>query len=325
MRLALFSFSVLLTALFLTPAVQAEEAQQMEGIWGEIGKLYTIDTAYPIAFQLDSAEYTVAPVRVGAGHIECGAAEKILRVNFTVQNPGKATRKFNQTSLKFTAVDAQNVNHHDENFWGVTATNEYLAIDLKPAQKVSGFVCIITDAIGPVPKLIVEPTQGPVLRYDLKGKATPLEAPIADPADPTGATALATVDAKVGEACPLRSMGLVVDGFSYDAASIVNKTPKAGNTFLRVAFTIWNFSGSDMRVNGGRFETSLTTAAGRSYKADSRVFWVDSQDLVSEMIGPGKSAQCWIFFEVPATLAEGTFTIAEKTDGREYRYAVPAP
>jgi hypothetical protein len=133
------------------------------------------------------------------------AEEKLLVLRYTIHNPNKTERRYYWSTVGFTAVDAMNQNREFVQNAGSRETGEALNVNLKPAQKVEAYTVIKVPAKGVVPKLIVKPESGGVIRYDLRGVAKPLTAPFADPADKTGATALKEIPGQNGQYYPLQN------------------------------------------------------------------------------------------------------------------------
>lgn len=84
---------------------------QLPGDDGVIGQVYKLRTGNPLYFRLNSVEYTVSQLRFGNGIVIPQSNEKLLVLHFSVQNPQNTESLVRFDSLKFTAVDAMNVNH----------------------------------------------------------------------------------------------------------------------------------------------------------------------------------------------------------------------
>lgn len=325
MRLsALLNGLTLLSSLLLLPPAIAAPVEQLEGTWGTIGTPIKLGDGLKWQFTLDSAEFTIAPVRVGEFLTSCSKTEKILRINFTVQNPSSdRTQMFNHTAFILTAVDANNVNHEDNNLWGDSQTGEPLSIQLKPAQKISGYALIVTDASGPVPKLIVEPQTGAVVRYDLKDKVAGFVAPLADPADSSGTSVLATIHMPdLSAPVDLRSLRMQLSGFSHTSEAIQNVKPKPGHQYLRAALSLSNLSKRAQRLNMNQFETFVQIGS-RKYQPTSYFYYANSTDTMSEMMDAESMDDFWFYYEVPEEYAEATLHFAQAEDGHMFVFPIP--
>ncbi len=211
------------------PAPQKRVVQgtsQLKGDQGELGLTYTLGKESPINFTLKSCEYLAERKRIGADYYVPTAEEKLLVVHFTLQNPQPSERGVGWSVCSFTAVDATDTNREYPQNIGVESTQEALSLDLKPAQKLDAYTIITVPARGEVPKLIVKAQDQLVIRYDLRKKVKGLAAPFGDPADKSGATALADVPAVVGTYCPVGMWDARLDSTSYTTGAIKEEAPE---------------------------------------------------------------------------------------------------
>jgi len=238
--------------VIITPAAPATAGGaggtvQLPGENGEFGAIYSLRKDNPLNFILKSAEYTTEQVRIGSRSYVPNAEQKMLVLHFSVQNPLKTEYYVRFDSLLFTAVDAMNVNNEYVQDWGDEESRNPLELSLKPAQKVDAYTVIKVPAKGIVPKLMVLPGEnnGPILRYDLHEKVTGLTAPIADPADPTGATALETVPGTLGALYPYANFDVKVEGFSYSDQPLADEELAEGERYLFITVLMKNNAGED--------------------------------------------------------------------------------
>ena len=155
---------------------------QLPGDFGKMGTTYTIGKSEPVNFTLKSADYSITPWMVGGSVSVPKANQKLLILHYTIQNPLPKEQSYSGNRVRFTTVDAQDENQEMISSIAREGTTENLTISLKPAQKIDVTAAIMVSADGVVPKLIVEREQGaPVIRYDLRGKVTPLPPSIAPP------------------------------------------------------------------------------------------------------------------------------------------------
>lgn len=163
-----------------TPGRIVLGTNQMAGDQGKFNTVYTIGTRNFVNITLTDAKFTVERFNIGDNSITPNKDQKVLVLTYTVHNPNKEITPYNGGTLKFTAVDQEDVNH--EAGYNVTekSINEPLNVQLKPAQKITVQTAILVPAKGTVPKLIVQhESGGAVLRYDLREVLKPLEAPFA--------------------------------------------------------------------------------------------------------------------------------------------------
>ncbi|WP_157463664.1 hypothetical protein [Deinococcus pimensis] len=304
-----------------TPAVQG--TTQQAGGAGELGRTYTLGKLDPLNFTLRSAAYGVARVSVGDGVIVPNADEKLLVLRYTVQNPQKSETNFYWGSLKFTAVDARDVSHAYERVAARDGTTESLQLTLKPAQKIDVVAVVKVPASGVVPKLIVEREDGsPVLRYDLRGKVSALPAPLADPADPSGATARTTVPANAGTYVPMGLFDARLDGVTF-AKSAGDLTPADGRRFLVATFTLRNTTNAAQDYYWGSFGAQLGDADGEDAPWRKQLLKATRDEDARGSLKPGEEYRVRFLFELPENVAGKTLTLREG-DSRAYEFDVSA-
>ncbi len=286
----------------------------------KIGTTYTLGKANPINITVDSIEYTVAPVVMGTNAVVPKAEEKLMVVRFTLHNPQKRDFSVVWHTVKFSVVDK------DDKTWTYVSNiakapkGETGAHPLKPAQKAQFYAVIIVPAAGEMPKLIAESGDKHVLRYQLKGKVKPLLAPIADPADKSGATALTDVPAKIGDYYPLGTYSVKLDSATLGDAAINGKAPKANNRFLTVILTARNDSPAKQNMMWHAFVPKLKDADGLEVKWNSTLLLASrDQPIGAQTIEPKQEVKIRYFFEVPNDLKLASFSISEKA-GRRFVY-----
>lgn len=295
---------------------------QLVGDAGELSKIYSLRKSNPMHFRLTSAEFTVSSVKIGDRLYMPAANEKLLVLHFTVQNPQKDLLLARNDSLKFTAVDAMNVNHEGENAWGDQQTQGSCDMMLKPAQKVDVYSVIRVPAKGEVPKLMVLPggNDGPVVRFDLRGKVTPLKSPIADPSDPTGSTALETVPAVPGDAYPIGNFDITVEKSDYATGALDGKTPAKGGRFLVVSLRMKNAAPTERLLRHDMIRPELTSTDGELLKYKGMLFGTSDRSIAQQTPG-GQEMAVRIYFDVPKGATPKTLTI-KSNDSRTFEYEV---
>lgn len=305
---------------------EVQGTAQLAGGDGVLGKTYTLGQGEEgLNFTLKSVEYGVARATVGNSVYVPEADEKMLILHYTVQNPQKTEKRFSYGSFKFTAVDAKDINHKFDNYVARAGTSENLNVTLKPAQKIDVVASMTVPAAGPIPKLIVAPSgNGPVLRYDLRGKATALKAPFADPADTSGATALTTVPAQGGTYYPLGLFDLKLDSVAYTKDKIGGKTPAAGKRFLVATFSLKNGTGpttDEKRWSYGSFKFELKDADGEKVKYGDYLYKATRDETASGGLKSGEEGRFRVFFELPEDVAGATVSVSEG-ESRTYAFDV---
>ncbi|MHB8997135.1 MAG: DUF4352 domain-containing protein [Armatimonadota bacterium] len=297
---------------------------QLPGDSGLLGQVYKLRTGNPFYFRLNSAEYIVSQLRVGKAAVIPEADEKLLVLHFSVQNPQNTEQLFRFDTLKFTAVDAMNVNHEGKGWVGDEQTKGDLNIRLKPAQRVEGYACIVVPAAGSIPKLMVMSplaNDGPVLRYDLRDQVTPLPAPLADPADATGATALETVPAELNTPYSLRNFDVTVEKTETVTTALNAAAPKNGETFFVVTMSCKNKTGNDAVLRFDTFASTLTDVDGQQLKSGRDLLAATANNSFNQRAAPGADARVRLYFIVPKDAKLKTLALKE-ANSRTYQYDV---
>lgn len=297
---------------------------QLAGDSGQIGQVYTLRTSNPIYFRLNSVAYSVSQLRFGKLMVTPEADEKLLVLHYSLQNPQKIEALVRFDTLKFTAVDQMNVNHDGKGWVGDEQTQGELGMRLKPAQRVEAYTCIVVPAKGVIPKLMVMPpnaNDGPILRYDLRDKVTALPAPFADPADPTGATALEVVPGQANAAYPLKNFDVKVEKWETVTTALDGPAPKAGESYFVVTLSCTNKTGNDAVLRFDTFAVTLVDADGLQLKPYRDILAATSNVSFSQRVASEATARIRVYFTVPKDVKPKTFTIKESTS-RSYAYDV---
>jgi hypothetical protein len=228
-----------------TPYTQGT-TQQAGGV-GVIGKSYTIGREKPLNFALRVAEFQIARVVIGNEIYAPKNNEKLLLLRATVQNPQKVEANLSNYQLKFTAVDAKDVNHPYGNYVAREGSTEQLNIYLKPAQKIDVVIPIIVPASGTVPKLIVEGEErgAPVLRYNLSKSIKGLLAPYAAAKDPYSAPP--SVPAQMGTYYPAKEFDFKLESATYSTEVLARDDLEANERFLMATFVARNPINDDQK------------------------------------------------------------------------------
>ena len=297
---------------------------QMPGDSGAIGQVYSIRKDEPLYFRLNSAEFTTEQVVIGEAMRAPKADEKLLVLHFSVQNPAKDERLLRWDSLKFTVVDAMNVNHETDADWGDEQSHQRVEIQLKPAQRLDLFTVFTVPAQGAIPKLIVQPptdNDGPVLRYDLRDIVKGLQPPVADPADASGATALQLVPAPFNAPCPLQDYTVTLEKTEYVTTALGDDTPDEGERFLTAALRIKRASPADGVLRGDSLQPVLAGEDGVELRYRDMIGATGAQ-AVDQDIKSGQELRVRLYFTVPKDATPKTLTLKEG-ESRAYQFAIP--
>jgi hypothetical protein len=305
-----------------TPAGGAPGTVQLPGDNGTLGTVYSLRKDSPLYFILKSAEFTTSQVRIGDRIYVPKADEKLLVLHFSVQNPQKTEQYVRFDSLQFTAVDIMNVNREGVWNWGDAQSRNPVAISLKPAQKIDAYTVIPVPAKGTVPKLMVLPGEnnGPILRYDLRGKITGLPAPIADPAEPTGATALETVPGTIGAAYPYASFDITVEGFSYSTTPLPDDELEEGERYLFITVLMKNKAGADVFMRFDTVDPLVTDADGAELRYKDMLLTTANRPF-SQSVKKDQEIRVRLCINVPAGSTPATLALKEG-ESRTYEFEI---
>ena len=284
---------------------------QMAGDFGKLGVTYTIGKSYPINFTLKKAEYSIVPFCVGNNIWVPKADEKMLVLHYTIQNSMPREQSYSWSDIRFTGVDSKDMNHEFIQAVSREGDRQSLSISLKPGQKLEATTAIVVPAEGVLPKLIVERTKGePVIRYDLRGKATPLPAPAADTADTSGATALKVIPARTGAFSRLGVFDARLDEVTYVNGPLLRREPGDGKRWLTAIFTIKNTTNTTQRYLWSDFLPDLRDADGEKAEYTQAILKASRDEAAGDDLAPGEEARIRFFFALP-----------QKVDGKILRLA----
>jgi len=304
------------------PAQAVKGVAQLPGQNGKIGTVYALGKTGSTHFTLNGAEFTVRRVLIGGNTHAPAAGEKLLLLNFSMQNATRADQTVNWSTLRFTAVDSQNQNRVYPDQVGKAGTGEDLSLDLKPAQKVEAYTVITLPADASVPKLIVEHSEGGgVLRYDLKTQARGLQAPFADPTDPAGVKALAVVEAAAGQFYPMKALDLKLVSGAYVSGPLGDSEPGEGKRFFVATLTLKNASATPVPYAWSTIAPRWLAADDEKSDYNSIMLKMARNEPAEGVLKRGEEVTVRVFAELPHDVAMKKLYLSE--DGsREYAFDV---
>ncbi|MEI6500759.1 MAG: DUF4352 domain-containing protein [Armatimonadota bacterium] len=319
--LALF---LLLTATSVVFAADTWGTAQLPGDVGAMGQVYKIRHDSPLYFRLNSAEFTVNQVRIGDALCTAAADQKLLVLNFSVQNPQQDEVLARNDQLKMTVVDAVNVNHEGDNDWGEATTHARVEMMLKPAQRIDAYTVIQVPAKGPIPKLIVmslSDDDGPVLRYDLRDKIAKLQPPVADPEDATGATALEIVPAQLNTPCATGGFTVVVEKYQMITTALEGDAPAEGDHYFVATLLCHNLNSDERTLRFDTFILTLKDADGMEMESGGTLLGATANRSFDQGVRADSSTRVRLYFTVPKDVLPKTFSLQEPS-GRIYEFDV---
>lgn len=273
---------------------------------------------------LKSAEYTVGLVAIGDNVFIPKENEKLLVIHYTVHNPEKKEQSAFWSTFHFTAVDSEDANHEYSQYVGQETNKKALNMRLKPAQKAEAYIVIKVGAIGEVPKLIVKRGNGPVLRYDLRGKVKPLPSEYADPSDPTGATALQTITGSIGSYYHAGEYDFRINSVEVKAEAVGENKPAKNKAFAVANVTLKNVTPGERTVIWSTIKLELSTDAGSSrwmqQVMDAKFF----ERLSNLKVASEDEVNVIYIFEIKADSNPDTLTISTRNKST-YKFNVSNP
>jgi hypothetical protein len=290
---------------------------------------YTLGKTVPLNVTVDRAEYTVSQVSIGNEALLTNAGEKYLVLHYTLHNPNPSDYQLAWSTLEIFGVDANDQNLRYVTGVGIEGTGERCNMTLKPGQKTHAYTLIKMPAKGALPKLVLQSRDRLVLRYNLlekdaKGNSVnpvkALPAPIADPSDPTGATALETVPSLVGEYYPLRDFDAKVESTTFSEAPIQGRAPKKGQRYFVAIVSARNACLGNKSFAWSTIGPKLIDGDGGEIRWNDTALFAGRDENARGDVGPGKEIRVRYYFEVPAKLALKSFSIQQTTKGRAYAY-----
>jgi hypothetical protein len=293
------------------------------------GHTYTLGKTNPINITVDSAEYTVDQRHIGNEMYLTNADEKYLVVHYTLHNPNKSDFGLAWSTLEILGVDANDKNWRFCTAVGIEGTGENCNMSLKPGQKTHLYTLISVPAKGAMPKLMIQSRDKLVLRYDLLEKdkngnyvnpVKPLPAPIADPSDPTGATALAPVPSQIGEYYPLRDFDAKVESMTFSDAAIQGRAPKKGYRYLVAIVMAKNGCVGNRDFAWSTIAPKVVDQDGGDIRWNGAALYASRDDNVHGTVGPDQEIRVRYFFEVPANVGLKSFSIQQSSTGRPFAY-----
>ncbi|MDR3689749.1 MAG: DUF4352 domain-containing protein [Fimbriimonas sp.] len=238
--------------------------------------------------------------------------KKFVVVNFTVQNPSKEKLAFERSSLSYKVVGADTNNYEMEPSLVNPETMASITMDILPAQKIPCQVFFQVPSNDPIYKLMVRYQEGPVLRYDLRGKTLKSDSLFADK---TGVILADSAQVKIGQKIEIGYFTLVVDGIEESTSPIGPISPDDGKKIVIAKLTITNPAFKEHTMERSTYKWQMLDENGENLDFSENLIKVSSTDTVMQSIEPGRSLRVRVAFYAPKESKPATFIIQEP-DGR---------
>jgi hypothetical protein len=158
------------------------------------------------------------------------------------------------------------------------------------------------------------------LRYDIRGKVASLPDPIADPQDPSKATALEKVPAQMGIYYPMRELHAKIDSAEFTMEPFRDRAPGKGLRYLVIRGTVKNNLIVKRSMSWGTFTPKLIDTDGGEIHWSSDTYFASRDDSISAEIEPGNELRFRWVYEVPDKVQPQSLEAKQTSDGRKYVY-----
>ncbi len=293
---------------------------QLAGDVGHLGVTYTLPDS-PWNFTLKSAEFTVGRVSIGNTVYAPQADQKLLLLRYTVQNSDSGEHGIAWNSIHFAVVDPTNVNRDCIEDAGNAATHATLDQSLLPGQKVDVYTAIPIPAKGTAPKLLMSWGGSRIVRYFLADQLDRLPAPFADPADPSGASALTEVPAEAGRYYPLLNLDAQLISTAYTTQTLAGNECPEGKRFFVATLRVKNQAPAKVPCQYSTFKTRLLCSDGDRIDYNDYLLKATGDETFDRELDPGEEVTVRVFFELSKEVDGKTLLFAEG-DSRTYAFPV---
>ncbi len=272
---------------------------QLPGDNGKLGTTYQLgDKGDELHLTLDSV--AVAPYfSAGDDLILAKKGERILLINYTVQNPQKSKdMRLDWNSFKFTAISPNDGNFTGSNYIYQTDTGTRYSSDLKPAQKVKVTAVLTIYPDGPLKKLMVQRGSGAVLRYDLDGKLTKTTSSFA----PNGLDFVDEIKTPINQKFDVGGTEVEVQEIAVHPGALGRYSASTTNAFFTVQLKLTNLHKKKQKYDWNTFTPSLTDENGEALNYFKDFVSVTSQSSLATEVDPGESVRGWLVFTGPKAI-----------------------
>ncbi len=316
--------SLSLAAILFITATGQQSTAPTKGTFqlpGDSGKLKTTYQLGPkdneLHFTLDSAR-TDSIFPAPEDIYVAGPAQRLLILNFTVQNPLKKDMRLNSSSFRFTAVSPDDENQTFRGYLLSGVNQKHLEQDLKPAQKVKCTVVFPIYAEGEVSKVIVSRSENtPILRYDLSGKLTPKMTSIFSP---NGFDLIDTVTAPQ-PLVDLAEYEVEFGGIEFTNEKIQGYAPDDGYKYAVIKLAFKNRLIKDSFLSFAYIAPLLSDSNGQKYSWNTALLFPNSNDTVYQPLSAGDDAlKTRIYYKVKEGVNEFKFSLQHVQSKRTVRF-----
>lgn len=302
--LAAASFAAL-PSLAQNPKPQTNPTLGTPQLPGDNGKLKTIyqlgEKGSELHFTLDSAAVALHYAAPDDMFI-AGKGQRLLILNFTVQNPQTKEMKLGAKSFAFTAVSPDDENYEFNGYLLHGTKKTHLDQSLKPAQKVKCIVVFAIHESGPINKLMVQRGNAPLVRYDLTGKTDKM----------TSVFSTDGIDAKsnggqimVGHGFDMKGFGIKLTAIVPETGKIKGYEPYKDYTYIVLTFQFTNKLERPNQVGFQYFTPELKDSSGQVISWNRDFLAPSADETMAQAVAPGEMIHARYYFMVKNSALRG--------------------
>ncbi len=292
---------------------------QMPGDNGKFGTIYQLgNKGSELQFTLTGAEVAMRYKTVQQ-NIIAGKNERLLVLNFTVQNPVKKEQEASSSAFKVTVVspDDQNVEYRGSFYEPDKRTN--ISQLLKPAQKVKLTAVIPIFAQGPITKIIVARGSGPVLRYDLREGLAKSKSVFS----PDGVSIEDNANAELGKPFDLDGFDIEIQEVKELSEAVGGYVPSATQGVYVAVVKFSNPLAQRLSVGWQYFLPTLTDENGEKIHWAGDMFSMSSASAFSQDVDGDGSVRARYMFSGAKGLKLAKFKLTDNGSGRSVSIKLP--
>lgn len=272
--------------------------------------------AIPTRLTVDGVRYAMAIDRSGSAHVPKGS-EKLLVVEFTVENIDDRRRPFALGDLRLAAVDADS--RFGEALYAEVSDRRLVGTDrpagdrLLPGQVRKIYQGIFVNADSTIDALLVTAAGGEPVRIPLANRITPLPAELAGP------------DGGLPEMIPA-ALGrrYVVGAYDLSVTAVERQaiTGDQRNEQIVVPLVIHNRLDEDWRLDRGLIPAYVTDANGERHEL--RTLWKGDSDTAATLrLAPGQTVTVRLHFVVPKAFQPAQLALFSRSGrGQSHRLVI---
>ncbi len=293
---------------------------QLPGDNGKVGVTYQLGAkGRELHFTLDSAtvgmNYSAPEDSLAAGE-----NQRILILNFTVQNPQKEEMSLGATTFSFTAVSPDDENFKFSGYVLGLPKKGRISQSLKPAQKVKCAVAFPIYATGAVSKVMISNGGAtPILRYDLTGKLQKMESAFSKDGIDLDQTTKFPALAK-GETVDMGEFGVTYHGWEFTNEKIKGYAPSTGFKYLVIKTSYKNLVAKDSFLSFAYFDWTVSDGSGQKLSWNKDILFETSNDSVYQKLVFGEDEiKCRVYFQVPDTMTSFSAALTHVASKRKVK------